>query len=155
MPFSWAPFICHEIQLRPSGPVRIWYEEIIWVFEPTPELATTWVTQWTACGCKGYFRIPRMEVSYSSTAAVTLQVTSYDGTSPQTITLPSTGGVTQRLLVTFTLNKGTLYKFSGTSTAAWQWFMDDTIVYVGAWERPGAYDMYRNLGADFGDKARI
>lgn len=153
--FSWPPFIAHEIQLRPANNVRIWYDEIIWVFEPTPEVAKTWVTQWTACGQKGYFHIPRIEASYSSTAPVTLQLTSYDGTSPQTITLPSTGGVTQRLLVTFTLNKGTLYKFSATSTRGFQMFLDDWIVYVGAWERQAGYELYRNLGAEFGDKARI
>lgn len=154
-PFSWAPFIGHEIQLRPSSPVRIWWDEIVWVFEPTPELASTWTIQWTALGSKGYKHIPRIEISYSSTADVSLTVTSFDGTSPQPLTLPATVGVTQKILLTLTLNKGQLYLFSATSEETFQIFAEDFIAWVFDWGRMADARPYPILGGSFGDKARI
>jgi hypothetical protein len=156
VPFSWTPFIAHEVQLVPSAPVRIWWDEIVWVWEPTPEVAATWETQWTALGGPGYKHIPRIEAAYASSSAVTLTVSSYDGTSPAVITLPGTGGAMRKQLLTPTLNKGQLYKFSIISPEPdLQVFMNDWIVWVADWGRGEGARAYRNLGRDFGDKARI
>jgi len=150
-----TPVVCHQVQILPTSPCRVWLNEIQWFAEATSELASTWTTQWTALGGKGYKTIPRIEPSYSSTAAVALVVSSFDGKSPQTLTLPATSGVTEKILLTLTFNKGTLYRFSATSAATFQIFQEDSAVYVYDWGRGGEARLYNLLGAPFGDKARI
>ncbi len=153
---SLVPFIAHNFQLVPNAPVRVFLPECKWVFEPTPENAIQWgPTQWTAHGMTGYQFVGRLEVSYSSTASVTLTITSYDGTSPQAITLPSTGGVTNKLLVTPTFNKGQLYQYTAISASPFQIFLNDWVVWIGKWGRSQTMIPYRNLGGQMGDKAAI
>ena len=155
VPFSFSPIIGHEFQLNPLAPCRYWDDEIVWIWEETPELAAVWITQWTALGSKGYKSIPRIEAAYASTQSVTLTITSYDGQSPVALTLPATGGVMQRVLLTLSFNKGQLYQFQLTSSAPFQVFANDFIVHVYDWGRQGEMRAYNNLGAEFGDKARI
>jgi len=156
VPYSLAtPTVCHQVQLLPTSPCRIWLGEIVWVAEPTPELATTWTTQWTALGSKGYKHIARIEAAYASTADLTLTITSQDGTSPVPLVLPSTGGVYEKRLLTLTLNKGQAFKFSGVSPATCQIFWNDFIVWRADWGRVEEATAYRLLGAEFGDRARI
>lgn len=53
IPFSFGPcnaspsdpFIAHVVQIVPNDPARIWYDNIKWIWEPEPELVSTWVTQ--------------------------------------------------------------------------------------------------------------
>lgn len=156
VPFSWTPFIGHEVQLIPSGPVRIWVDEIVWVFEPTPEVAAKWITQWTALGSKGYKTVPRIEFAYASNSNVTLTVESFDGASANNVTLPSTSGVMNKVLVTPTFNKGTLYRLSATSNNNdLQVYQNDCIVFRADWGRLEEMYPYKLLGRDFGDQARI
>jgi hypothetical protein len=155
VPFSFSPIIGHEFQLNPLAPCRYWDDEIVWIWEETPELAAVWITQWTALGSKGYKSIPRIEAAYASTQSVTLTITSYDGQSPVALTLPATGVVMQRVLLTLSFNKGQLYQFQLTSPAPFQVFANDFIVHVYDWGRQGEMRAYNNLGAEFGDKARI
>ena len=162
VPYSLAtPVVVHEVQLLPTSPCRIWVPEIQWIAEPTPELATTWQTQASALGSpadvgtNGYKHIPRIDAAYSSTAPVTLTITAFDGISPAPITLPPTGGVYQKILVDLTPNKGMLYTFKASSPQTFQIFANDFGVWVGDWNRQGPYRIYRNLGGQFGDSARI
>lgn len=156
IPYSFVtPFLAHLVRDVPQDMVAWRKFGITYIFEPTPESVETWTTQWTALGGKGYKHIPRIEASYSSTAKVTLTITSYDGVSPTVLTLPSTSGVTEKLLLTLTLNKGQLYKFSATSPARLQIFWNDFIIWVGEWGRKSGMRAYRNLGGEFGDSARI
>ena len=86
VPFSLnTPLVCHQVQLLPQGPCRIWDKEIRWVAQPTAELSCTWKTQPTAHGQKGYHFIGRIEAAYASTQDVTLTMVAFDGTSPEPI----------------------------------------------------------------------
>jgi len=149
-----TPFVSHLLRYESEDNVPWRYFDIEWVKEPTAEVASTWTTQWSALGSKGYKTIPRIEAAYASSATVTLTITSYDGQSPSVITLPSSGGATIRTLVTLTFNKGQLYKFSATSTVPFQLFLNDFIVHVCDWGGEGER-LYNNLGDEFGDKAKI
>ena len=150
-----TPVICHQIQILPTAPCRVWLDEIQWIAEPTPEQASTWTTQWTGFGTKGFKSIPRVEISWNSTASVSLTITSYDGQTPQAIGLGATGGVTKKQLLTLTFNKGTLYRFSAVSAAPFQIFLEDSDAWVADWGRSGPMALVRNLGAHFGNSARI
>lgn len=156
LPYSFAtPFLAHSVRDITTDQVPWRRFGIQYVFQATPEAVETWITQWTALGGKGYQHIPRIEASYASAAPVTLAIQSYDGTSPQPIVLPVTGGQTRRVLLTLTLNKGQLYRFSATSSLPFQMFLDDFIIWRGQWGRNAQYESYRNLGGTFGDRAEI
>jgi hypothetical protein len=149
-----TPVICHQVQLLPTSPCRIWLGEIQWIAEPTPEMASTWTTQWTGLGGKGYKHIPRIEMSYNAPAGAVLTVNSFDGINANPLTLPA-GNTTQKVLLTLTLNKGQLYRFSAYSASPFQIFEEDSIVWCADWGRPAEARAVRNFGAQFGDGARI
>lgn len=156
IPYSFVtPFLAHTVRDVPLDRVPWMKYSIKYVFQPTPESVQTWWTQWTALGSKGYKHVPRVEASYSSAQPVVLTILSYDGTSPQLITLPATAGATQRTLLTLTPNKGQLYRFAAQSPAPFQMFLEDFIVHVCDWGRQGASREYKLLGGHFGDNAQI
>ncbi len=156
IPYSFqTPFTAHMVKDEPQDLVPWRKFGVTYVFELTPESVQTWITQFTAHGLKGYQHIARIEAAYASTAQVTLTITSYDGTSPAPITLPSTAGAYQKLLLTLTLNKGQLYRYAAQSTAPFQLYLEDWILWIGMWGRSDAYLPYRSLGGSLGDKASI
>jgi hypothetical protein len=156
MPFALTtPVICHQAQIVPTTNCRLWYPELQWFAEATPEQAETWATQPTSHGQLGYHSILRIEAAYSATASVSLAVTAFDGTSPTTITLPSTGGAKQKVLLTPTFNKGTLYTYSGISAQPFAIYRNEFTVYVAGWGRSGPAVPYNLLGGAFDDKAAI
>ena len=156
-PFSLAtPVIAHQVQLvLLSGACRIWDKEIVWVAQPTPELASTWKTQATAHGLKGYQSIVRIEAAYASTAAVTLSFSVTDGIAPTTITLPSTAGAYSKVLLTLTANKFQSITYSAVTTGLLQMFVNDWTIWISQWGRDGGSIPYQNLGSAHGDKAGI
>ena len=156
VPYSLpVPVVCHEAQIIPSAPCRVWLQEIKWIAQKTPDIGATWITQASALGQQGYMSIPRIEAAWSATAEVTLTITAFDGTSPAVLTLPSTGGKYHKEHLTLTPNKGTLYQFSAVSASPFQMFLNDWVVSVCPWGRSGPEVPFRNLGSQFGDKAEI
>jgi hypothetical protein len=156
VPFSLAaPVVCHYVQIKPSTACRIWTDEIQWVVQPTPEIASNWITQFTSHGLQGYQSIPRMEVAYASSAPCTLTLTAYDGTSPAPVPLPATGGVFQKALVNLTPNKFLLVQYGLVSSAPFQVMASDWTIWVAGWGRPGLMTVFRNLGSIEGGSATI
>lgn len=156
VPYSLAtPVVCHQVQILPDASCRVWLAEIQWMAEPTPELVSTWTTQWTALGIKGFKHIPRIEAAWASAVNVRLTIEAYDGTSPQVITLSGTGNAMARQLITLTMNKGQLYRFSATSAQPFQIFAQDFLIWAAEWGRVTPATPRNNLGAVFGDGARI
>ena len=150
-----TPFYAHQVRDEPQDLIAWRRFGIEWVFELAPENVRTWQTQRTAHGITGYQHISRIEAAWSATADVTLTVTSFDGQSPGPLTLASTGGVKQKTLLTLTPNKGTLYSYRAISSAPFQLWLGDWVIWVGAWDRQGPYMAYRNIGGEFGDAASI
>ena len=149
------PFSAHLVRDVPQDVVPWRKFGIEYVFEATPEAAQTWQTQSTAHGMTGYHHIYREEFAYSANANLTITIMSFDGTSPQPITLPSTGGAYQRVLVTPTFNKGQLYLYSGNSRAPFQIYLEDCVTWVKQWGSGGPAIPYRWTGGSFGDKVKI
>jgi hypothetical protein len=156
LPYSFAaPFYAHEVREEPQDlvPWKKWGIE--YVFEDAPEAVQSWITQLSSLGLQGYGTIPRIEAAWSSATDVTLTITVFDGTAPAQITLPATGGSYQKALFTLTANKGQLYGFSATSSGPFQLWLNDWTVWVAQWGRSGPAVPFRNLGGQFGNKARI
>lgn len=132
--FSWDEDFGADIQ-----PTKL----IEWKAFCAPDTVTVWRTQYITHGMMGYQHCGRIEAAYSSTADVNLSIACFDGTSPATITLPATGGVFKKLLVTPTFNKGQLYQYMGTSSAPFQFYLQDMIFHIGQWGRAGQYVPFR------------
>jgi hypothetical protein len=115
-------------------------------FDIQPARTIGWKTFGTSFGMQGYGHIRQIAIAWVSTAAITLTITSFDGQSPQVITIPSSGGAYQKQLFPLTANKGQLYIFQATSTAQFQIFEDDIEIHVGPWARQGGYSIYKSFG---------
>lgn len=113
-----------------------------------PDSVKSWSTQPQTFGLHGYFHCGRIEMSYSSTTVVTLNLTAFDGTSSSTMTIPSTGGDVQKILVTPTANKGQLINVSATSTAPFWISIRDTLLWIRQWGSSGPYLSYRLANED-------
>jgi hypothetical protein len=150
-----TPFVAHLVRLEGTGTVPWKNYRIQWIWQPTPELAKTWTSQPTTHGLGGYHHIKKIVFAYIASAQVTLTLTAYDGTSPSSIVLASTGGASQKLEIIPTFNKGLLFTYSGVSTAGWSPLLAQCEIHVGAWNRSGSYEIYRNLGGEMGDQARV
>jgi hypothetical protein len=74
-----------------------------------------------------------------------MQITSYDGQSPAAITLPSSAGLYVKKLFMISPNKGQLYAFSATSSASFQFFMEDCELSLGAWDRQYPYAVLKSF----------
>lgn len=128
---------------------------VSYVWEPSPEFTYTWITQFTSHGLSGFQHVQRIIFAYASTADVTLAITAFDGTSPNTITLPSTGGQYQKVVKILTFNKGLLFRYSAISEAPFQIWKEDLEVVIGRWGRSDSYINYPLLGGNRGDSASI
>jgi hypothetical protein len=112
-----------------------------------PDSVTSWKTQAQTFGLHGYVHCGRMEITYSSNSVVTLNIAAFDGTSSAVMTIPSTGGEVQKILVTPTFNKGQLLSVSASSTQAFWMSVKDTLLWLKQWGSNGPYLTYR-LGAE-------
>jgi len=115
-------------------------------FDIQPAKTIGWKTFGTSFGMQGYGHIRQIAVAWVSTAPITLTITSFDGQSPQVITIPSSSGAYQKQLFPLTANKGQLYIFQAASTAPFQIFEDDLEIHVGPWARTGPYQIVKSFG---------
>ncbi len=116
-----------------------------------PDSVFSWNTRALTFGLHGYLTCGRQEMAYSSTAPVTLNLTAFDGTSSATMTIPSTGGVIQKILVTPTVNKGQLLSFSAASAEPFQIFGGQSLLWIHQWGDTVPWRLYP-LGAEEGVK---
>lgn len=130
--------------LTQSLPTKLYLWQPSFTIQPARTVA--WYTFGSAFGISGYMHVREIMLAWVSTAAITLTIVSYDGQSPAVITIPSSGGAYQKQLFVLSANKGVLYKFSATSPAKFQLFLDDSEVRVGAWGRQTPYLISRNFG---------
>lgn len=115
-------------------------------FVAQPILIRSWQSVPTSHNLRGYHHIRKIVFAYQSTAAVTLTITAYDGTSPAAITLPSTSGAYQKVEFVPTFNKGLLFTYVGTSAEPWAPILEDCEIWCGAWNRDIAYSTFTDLG---------
>jgi hypothetical protein len=156
LPYSFeTPFLAHAVREVPSDATPWRKFSIVYQFEPTPESVRTWANQRTAHGLTGYQHVMKIEAAWACTQPITLTLIAADGTSPNAITLPASGGAYVKNLFILTFNKGQSYSYSAVSPAPFRLFLNDFVVWVKPWGDPGPYTPYRLLGGAFGDKAAI
>lgn len=120
------------------------------MYQGVPVSVFAWKTQATSFGWMAYGHLRQWNFAYRATADVIITITSYDGTSPADITLPSTGDNVRKIMIPFTFNKGMLYFFEGTSTEEWTPYLSESELYTGEWGREGEYKLVHDIEAATG-----
>lgn len=155
VPYSFpVPFIAHELLLTPRTVCRTWYEEIKWVWEPVPELVTTYTTQATDHDLPGYHYLFDAYIAYiGSSDAPRFTVTTDYGSI--TYTLPVSNNTYTRAYLLLNPQKAKWRSYSITSTGGIRLFLKDCEVRVKNWTDKGQYPSSFQSHHPFGDESRI
>lgn len=129
---AWPPFITHLIQIIPSGPCSIFWNEIVWIFEPEPELASIWQTPFMTHGLTGYLHQRLFWVAYLATASVIFTRTLSDGTV-ESYNLPSTGGLYKKILLAALPTKFLAASYQVVSSVPCRVYMQDMELHTKQW----------------------
>jgi len=155
VPYSFAPRVMHLARLGQSGS-NAWLNMgvVDWVYEPQPELATTWTTQPTTHDINNWHHIRDGYLPVMSTTPVTLLITDDTGNPlGGGIVIPPSGGTLVILKAYWVpvANKSRTYQYSATSASGFRVFQKDLVVNVKPWGTGGAYEAVR----PFGDTSRV
>lgn len=156
-PIPWSypiPFIAHEFQLIPRTTCRVWHEEIKWVWEPVPELVTTYTTQETDHDLPGWHYLFDAYIAYIGTAAAPVFsiVTQY-GTD--TYALPASNGAYTRAYLMLNPRKAKWRSYSITCSTGVRLYLKDCEVRVKNWTDKGQYPSSFQSMHPFGEVSRI
>lgn len=156
-PVPWSypvPFIAHEFQLAPRTNCRIWEEEIKWIWEPVPELVTTYTTQETDHDLPGWQYFFDAYIAYIGTAAAPVfSIVSQYGTD--VYTLPVSNGVYTRAYLLLNPRKAKWHSYSITCSTGVRLFLKDCEVRVKNWTDKGQYPSSFQSMHPFGEVSRI
>jgi hypothetical protein len=148
-PYSFVPFIAHNLRLAgvDTTPWRCYNKR--WIWEPAPELTTSWITQATTHDLQGYMHLRDCYIALQSTAIVTLTI-NVDGTD-YSYSIPSTGGAYLKTYLVLRPAKGKLFSYSLTSSAGFRLYQRDCEIRVKGWGDAGPYRVMQ----PFGDLSRL
>lgn len=142
---GWTPFIAELVRLKGTDDVDWALLDWRFIWEPAPELATQWETQYTTFDLPGFLHVHDGIVAYQSTADVSWFIEYQDG-STETRTLTNSGGNYRRIRQICAANKGKAVRFRWTSTAPFRLFKRDCSVRVQGWGTPGGYQVMAPFG---------
>jgi hypothetical protein len=143
VPFSFnPPLVAHDLQLQPSGPVRSWYEEIKWVWEPAPEIATDWQTQETTHDFPGFHSLREAYIAWSD-GDLTLNIETEYGTVSYPL---GTAASYTRLYVPLAAQKAKWRKYQLASVSGARVYQRDCVVKAKGWGDTGPYRDFNPFG---------
>lgn len=144
--FSFAvPFVAHLMRTLSTDqtPWKKW--NIEYIFSPYPELVKEWHTEGTSHGIEGWQHAKEVNFAHISTADVQLTLVPDNG-APFTVTIPNSGGVQTKTLVTFPANKFKIVSYNASSAAGFRLWVNDIEVKVKQWGSEGPYQVVRPFG---------
>ena len=151
-PFSFTPFVAHNVRLVPTdgNSWRLFKYRFVW--EPMPELTTVWETQATTHNLPGFQHLRDGYISLISTDTVTLTITA-DGVAFN-YSIPSTAGGHRKTYLVFQRMKGKEFVYRLSSASGFRLFLRDSEVRVRPWGGESGYivnqpfgDVHRESGA--------
>jgi hypothetical protein len=149
-----GPVVVHLARVGQSGESAWIYIAVEdWVWEPMPELASSWITQPTTHDLDGWQHIRDGFLPIMAASPVTLLIIDDTGAPlGGGITIPASGGpaVFAKQYWVPVANKSRAYQYSATSAAGFRVFQKDLEVRVKAWGSTGPYRLMR----PFGDASR-
>lgn len=142
-----TPFISHLVRFAPQD-LEFWrIEGIEWVYEPAPELVTTWWTQETTFDFEGWLTHRDGYLPLVSSDVVTLTVYAVGNPlSPFTYTTASTGGNYDKIYKSLQAMKCRAASYKLTSDAGFRVFQKDLQVNVKQWGSTGRFLSKQPLG---------
>lgn len=143
--FSWPPGVTHQMRLVGNDDLPWRVMAIEWVWEPEPELAQYWHTQFTSLDQQGYMHIRDMLVAIRSTSDVFMFV-SWDEDAEDSYTLPSTGGERQKIYVPVLAKKGKVAHFRFFGSQPFSLYLPDVECRVKSWGLGQAYSPLKPFG---------
>ena len=144
-PYSFPPFIGHQLRPVPDGPIRIFNWK--WVCEPSPELTDHWMTQPTSHGQRGFIHHRDGFIALQSWSDVELLLT-YDNGVTKAYVIASTAGVIIKVYLPLAAVKTKLVSYSLTSTAKFRVFIKDSEIRMKAWGSTEPYQVVRPFGGE-------
>ena len=153
--YSFAtPFIAHLVRIlgNDSDPWKLFKWR--WVFEPSPELVTDWITQPTTLDGEGFMHIREVQIAHISTANLTFSIITDDGTNApitDTYTINHGTGVYKKTYVVTQARKFKSVTFKLVSAAGFRVFQKDIEVRFRSWGAGGGYVTVK----PFGDISRV
>lgn len=145
---GWDPFITELVRI--VGDDTPWMLlDYRFVFEPEPELATQWETQFTSADWPGFGHMRDMVIAHRTTSTLALQVL-YDD-RVETYSIPASGGGYKRDYLVLGPGKGKAVQFKWTTATPGRLYKRDIVVRAVGW---GDASGYRNLNP-FGGPSRV
>ncbi len=148
---GWTPFLSHMVRIIGLDDVQWQILGYRFVYEPHPELATQWETQFTSHDLKGYMSVRDAVIAYCAEGEVRLRVI-YDSGIGTTVadrykifdyTLPATGGTEMEHYDRFYLplvgRKGRAVQYQLRSGCPFRLFKRDCSVRVYDWGSGSQY----------------
>ena len=141
---GWTPFVAELVRLVGVDDVPWSLIDWRWIWEPAPEAATQWETQYTTFDLPGYMHVADGVFAYQSICPVNVRVWHDDFTADYV--LPATATEYERYYQRFEAQKGRAVKFRLTSNAPFRLFQKDCAIRVQGWGAPGGYLVARPFG---------
>lgn len=142
---GWTPFVSELVRIAGADDLPWTLLDWRWVWEPAPELATQWETQYTTFDMPGFLHVYDGVIAYQSTTPVNWFIEYQDGSSA-TYVLPTTLGLYKRTRQITQAQKGKAVRFRWTADNPFRLFKRDMSVRVGAWGIPGGYTQQMPFG---------
>lgn len=134
---GWSPFVTELIRIISTDDVPWQLLDYRFVWEPAPELATQWETQFTSHDLPGYLTLHDMVYAHESTAPLVLTVTIDDQVIVHV--LPPSGGDYKREYMIFCPNKGKAVRYQWKTDEPARLYKRDITVRIQGWGLPGGY----------------
>ncbi len=142
---GWTPFIAELVRLLGNDDVDWTLLDWRFVWEPAPEAATQWETQYTTYGYPGFHGIHDGIVAYQATAPVTWTIEYQDGDTGVYV-LPATANAYLRMRQIAQAQKGKASRARWVSDEPFRLFKNDCSVRVQGWGAPGGYQSMNPFG---------
>jgi hypothetical protein len=142
---GWEPFVAELVRLQGADTVEWALIDWRFVWEPMPEAATQWETQYTTHDMPGFLAVYDGVIAYMATDDVTWEIEYQDG-FVDTYTLPSTAGLYSRIRVITAARKGKAVRYKWTSDEPFRLIKPDCSVRVQPWGVPGGYQILSPFG---------
>ncbi len=141
---GWAPFTTELIRIEGGDAVDWMLLDYRFVWEPAPELATQWETQYTSADWPGFGSVRDMVIAYESTDALTVTHL-FDGESEQ-YDVPASSGQYARFYFPFAPNKSKGIKFRITAPTPARIYQKDCSIRTQGWGAVGGYRVQQLFG---------
>lgn len=141
---GWTPFVAELVRLQGGDDVEWALLDWRFVWEPAPELATQWETQFTTHDFPGFLAVYDGVIAYEAPSTVTWTVEYVDGMSGSYI-LPATSGYLRTRVIT-QAQKGKAVRYRWTSDEPFRLYKNDCSVRVQPWGAPVAHQIMSPFG---------